>query len=80
MRIELGKRAKDCLKVVDKKVSYKRSMVEYRAGRGTLEIKITASDPIALVSSLNAAIKQLRIITSVDKTVSRLVAEDNGTN
>jgi len=35
---------------------------------------------VALVSSLNSAVKQLRIITSVDKAVSKLVAEGRSAN
>jgi len=59
--------------VLDKHVAYKRSKVEYKSGRGTIEIRVTASDSVALVSALNGALKQLRIITSVDRAVSRLV-------
>lgn len=70
-----GRKASDFIRVLDKRVAYKRSKVEYRSSGGALEIRVIASDPIALVSSLNAALKQLRIVASVDGAVSRLAAE-----
>lgn len=78
LKIGLGKGAEDCIRLLDKGVRYKRSSVKYRSGKGVLEIRVTAQDPVALVSSLNSALKQLRIITSVDKIVSKLAAAEKG--
>ena len=75
LRIELGKSAKGHFRILDKKDVYKRSKVKYRSSNGALEITVTASDPVALVSSLNGVLKQLRIITTVDKVTSKLLAE-----
>ena len=77
LRMDLGRKAKSYLRVLDKKAGYKRGSVEYKSGKGTLEIKVTAQDPVALVSALSGALKQLRIITSVDNTVSKLTAEES---
>jgi tRNA threonylcarbamoyladenosine modification (KEOPS) complex Pcc1 subunit len=78
--MDLGKNAKDIVRILGKEGGRKRSTVEYKSGKGTLEIKVTASDPVALVSSLNGVLKQLKIITNVEKTVSRLTNKSGQEN
>jgi tRNA threonylcarbamoyladenosine modification (KEOPS) complex Pcc1 subunit len=78
--MNLGKNAKDVVRILGKEGGRKRSTIEYKSGKGTLEIRVTASDPVALVSSLNGALKQLRVVTSVDRTVSRLISKGGKTD
>lgn len=77
LKIRLGEGARDCLRIVDKSVKYKRSSVKYKASKDFIEVNVSAADPVALVSSLTSALKQLRIIASVDKTVSKLAAKES---
>jgi len=62
---------------MDKKADYKRSSVRYRIKGNAIEIEVEASDPVALVASLNSSIKQLRIISSVDSAITKLAKKQN---
>ena len=66
LKIEIGKNAKDYLDIIDKGIDYKRSRTRMTGGRGTITIEITAEDSRALIASMNGALKQLRIVSSVD--------------
>jgi tRNA threonylcarbamoyladenosine modification (KEOPS) complex Pcc1 subunit len=70
--IELGKDAKDYIKIMDKDLSFKRSTCRIRAKGNRIEITVEAADNVAMFASLNSALKQLRIISSVDSKLKRL--------
>ncbi len=60
--VEIGKDAKDYVKVMDKDISLKRSKMKVSTEKNKIKIEIEAEDNVALLSSLNSIIKQMRII------------------
>ncbi len=73
MEIDVGKDAKRYLELMETDMKYKRGGVKASLSNGLIRINVEASDQVALLASMGSALKQLRIITSVDGTVSRLV-------
>ena len=65
--IELGKKAKDYIKVMDMPKEYKRSKLKIKEKGGKITLDIEANDPVALIASLSSIIKQMRVISSVDE-------------
>lgn len=69
LKLKLGPRAKDFVKVVGSGEKYRRGSVSFKAKNGAIEIKIEAKDPVALLASLGSAIKQLRVVSDVDSLI-----------
>ena len=67
VRLNLGKRAREYFKLLDKGIIYKRSRLKIRADPQTISIEIEAEDPIALIASLNSVLRQLRIIGNAER-------------
>lgn len=67
LELNLGEKAKDYLKIMDKKISYKRSSVSVKRKGNLLFVKISADDPVALIASLNSVLKQVRIIGNAQR-------------
>jgi tRNA threonylcarbamoyladenosine modification (KEOPS) complex Pcc1 subunit len=72
IRIELGKGARDYLGVIEKTLDYKRSSVKISEKKGVISIVVEANDAMALMSSLNSSLKQLRIVSGADSAISKL--------
>ncbi|VVB76691.1 Uncharacterised protein [uncultured archaeon] len=51
----------------------------YKDGGSSIDIKVKAADPVALIASLNGAIKQLRIISNVSRSVKKIAARHGRT-
>ena len=69
IRLSLGKRANDYFKVMDKNVPFKRSSAKISRKGGEININIEANDPVALISTINSFMKQIRVIGDVEKLV-----------
>jgi tRNA threonylcarbamoyladenosine modification (KEOPS) complex Pcc1 subunit len=54
-------------KLIGKLTTYKRSSIALAETPAAFTVKITASDPAALKSSLNSVIKDIQVIESVRK-------------
>ncbi len=72
VRIEIGKHARDYVKVMDKGIDYKRSKISVSADKNAILITVKAHDHVAMFATLNGALKQLRIISSVNKKLDEL--------
>ncbi|MDE1855621.1 MAG: hypothetical protein KGH49_00040 [Candidatus Micrarchaeota archaeon] len=59
-------KAKDYVKLMDKKISYKRSSVRIKSTQNTVSVEVNAQDPVALVASLGSVLKQIRIIGNAE--------------
>lgn len=66
MKLNLGLKAKDYVKLMDKKISYKRSSVRIKSTQNTVSVEVNAQDPVALVASLGSVLKQIRIIGNAE--------------
>lgn len=66
LKLNLGAKAKDYVKVTGKGEKYKRGSVVFKANNGTIEIKVQANDPVALLASVSSAVKQLKVVSDVD--------------
>jgi tRNA threonylcarbamoyladenosine modification (KEOPS) complex Pcc1 subunit len=64
--LKLGPRAKDYVKIVGKGEKYKRGSISFNATKDSIEIMVEANDPVALLASVSSAVKQLKIVSSVD--------------
>lgn len=73
MTLKLGPKAKEYYKVIEKNRKYRRSTVNCTLNNGTIKIEVEASAPVALISSLNSVLKQLRVIGEVDSAVDQLL-------
>ena len=69
LTINLGKKAKEYVKVVGKGGKYKRGSVSFSEKEGAIVIDVEADDAVALLSSINSAVKQLRIVGEVDSLI-----------
>lgn len=69
--IELGKQAKDYVRVLGKNTKYKRSGVTLKVQGSFVQIRIEADDTVALVASLSSAVKSLGIVASVDSLINK---------
>ncbi|MDE1846285.1 MAG: hypothetical protein KGH53_03335 [Candidatus Micrarchaeota archaeon] len=67
LKLELDKKAEDYIKILDKKVSYKRSKVVAKRKGDMILVEITAEDPVALVASLGSFLKQVKIIGNAER-------------
>ena len=72
LRMKLGRGAKDYARIIGPGAKYKRGKVTFRSEGDSLEVAVTASDAVALLASLNSALKQLRVVAGVDKAIGRL--------
>lgn len=75
LSIKLGRGAKDYARITGPGAKYKRGSVTFRPKGESLEVAVTASDAVALLASLNSALKQLRVVAGVDKAIGRLSAK-----
>ena len=66
MKLNLGPKAKDYVKLMDKVIGYKRSTVKVKRIGNVVSVEVSAQDPVALVASLGSVLKQLRIIGSAE--------------
>lgn len=66
LELNLGKKSKEYIKILDKKISYKRSTVLISRKEDLILVKISAQDPVALVASLGSVLKQVKIIGNAD--------------
>jgi len=73
MTLKLGPKAKEYYKVIEKHLEYRRSTVDCTLHNDAIKIEVEASDPVALVSSLNGVLKQLRVVGEVDNTMDHLL-------
>lgn len=69
LTLKLGPRAKEYVKIVGKGERYKRGATSFKATKDTIEVKVEANDPIALLASVASALKQLRVISDVDSLI-----------
>jgi tRNA threonylcarbamoyladenosine modification (KEOPS) complex Pcc1 subunit len=65
LRINLGPKARDYVRIVGKGEKYRRGSISFRATNGTIEVKVEANDAVALLASLSSAVKQLRVVGDV---------------
>ncbi len=72
LKVQVGKGATDYLSVIDNKLDYERSKVRITRSKDSLTINVEAEDPRALLASLNGALKQLRVVSSVDTGLSEI--------
>lgn len=70
LHLELGKESKEYMKILDKKIKFKRSNVKIKNLGGSLSIEINSDDLVSLFATTNSILKQLRIISSVGKLFS----------
>ncbi len=66
LTIEAGKGAKRYMAVIGNERGHRRSKVRMAERSGTITIEVDAEDVRALLGSLNGALKQLRVVSSVD--------------
>ncbi len=71
LKLRLGPKAKDYIKIVGKGEKYKRGSISFRATKDSVEIGVEADDATALLASVSSAVKQLRIVSSVDSLLNR---------
>ncbi len=71
LKINFDSPAKDYVKIIGKGTKYKRGSVSFKATKNDLEISITANDPVAMLSSLSSAIKQLKVVSGVDSLIKK---------
>ncbi|MCL5239255.1 MAG: CTAG/PCC1 family protein [Candidatus Marsarchaeota archaeon] len=69
IKLALGPRSKDYVRIVGKGAKYKRGSLSFNASKDSIEIKVEASDPVALLASVSSAVKQLKVVTSVDSLI-----------
>jgi tRNA threonylcarbamoyladenosine modification (KEOPS) complex Pcc1 subunit len=67
IRLNLGKDANDYIKIMDRKVRFKRSRMAIKKVRNDIVIKIDSDDRTALLASINSVLKQIRVISNVSK-------------
>lgn len=70
-RIDLGGDAKRYVRILGKQRKYERSSVEIKADGDTLAIQVRASDNQALFASISSALKQLRVVSSVEDRIGK---------
>lgn len=71
LTLKLGQRAKEFVEIVGKGEKYKRGSTSFKATADSIEIKVEANDPVALLASLASAIKQLRVVSDVDSLIKQ---------
>lgn len=54
------------MKIVGKGEKFKRGSVSFMSKAGVVKIHVEANDPVALLVSVTSAIKQLKIVSSID--------------
>ncbi|MGC8662675.1 MAG: KEOPS complex subunit Pcc1 [Candidatus Micrarchaeia archaeon] len=67
--IDVGKDAKNFIKIMDKSEEYKRSRTNINEKGGKISIEVESSDAVAMLASLNSVLKQLRVISGVANTI-----------
>lgn len=72
IRLELGDKSDDYIKVMDKSIEYKKSSVSARKDGSSVLITVEGEDQVALFASMNSVLKQLRIIGNADKKIDEL--------
>ena len=70
LKLKLGPNAKEYVKIVGKGEKYKRGSIYFKSKKDTIEIRVEASDPVALLASVTSAIKQLRVVSGVDSLLT----------
>ncbi len=69
LKIKLGPKSKEYVKIVGRGETYKRGSVSFKASKDEIKIDVKANDPVALLASVTSAVKQLRIISDVDSII-----------
>lgn len=67
--LNVGADAKEYVKIVGKGERFKRGSVSFTSKKGRIEVVAKAGDATALIASLGSAIKQLKVVSSVDSIV-----------
>lgn len=67
IKFELGEKAQDYFSIMDKKVNFKKSKAKVTRKGGSISIEVEAQSPVALVSTINSFMKQIRIIGGIEK-------------
>ena len=65
--LDLGEKSEDYIKIMDKRIDFKRSKASVKRNGSKIAISVRAEDPVALVSSINSFLKQVRIIGNAEK-------------
>ncbi|MDE1855020.1 MAG: hypothetical protein KGH57_01720 [Candidatus Micrarchaeota archaeon] len=71
LRLRLGPKAKDYVRILGKGKKYKRGSLTFKAGTGTVDIRVEADDAIALLASVSSAVKQLKVVSDVDSLFTK---------
>ncbi len=69
LTISIGDDAKEYVKIVGKGERFKRGSASFSSKKGTIEVVAKAGDATSLMASLGSAIKQLKVVSSVDSVV-----------
>ncbi len=69
VKIKLGPKAKRFVKIVGKGEKYKRGSISFKASGDSIEVRVEAKDPVALLASVSSAVKQLKVVGSVDSLI-----------
>jgi tRNA threonylcarbamoyladenosine modification (KEOPS) complex Pcc1 subunit len=72
INIYIGNESKIIVSLMDREIKYKRSRITVKRHGGAIDITVHADDPVALISSINSVIKQLRVITRANKVMDSL--------
>ncbi len=71
LKLKLGPRARDYVKIVGKGERYKRGSVSFKATNDSVEIRVEADDPVALLASVSSAVKQLKVVGDVGSLLTK---------
>jgi len=69
LTINVGKSAKEYVKVVGKGEKYKRGSISFAEKKGVIQVDVIADDAVALLASISSAVKQLKIVSEVDSLI-----------
>ena len=71
LRLKLGPKAKDYIKIVGRGKKYKRGSVSFQATKDSIKIKIEADDTVALLASVSSAVKQLKVVSDINSLMRK---------